>query len=162
MMELSVVLEVLQGWLFLLIVFAVGLGYAMFKGRQALINLIMGLYLALFLYNHLPFKEKILDQAHGATAEAAIILSVFAALVFISTLLFGRLMPREYLEGAFETLGTKLILALLFAVLVMVLGEHFLPLDTLIKTGTPLPGFLTAENLAFWWLILPLAVLFFI
>ena len=156
------VMEVLQGWLFLMVVFGIGIGYAMFRGRQALVNLMMGMYLALLLLDLLPFKAKMVEQAHGASAEAVITLSLFGALTFICTWLFSRLMPREYLEGAFETLGTKLLLAAAFTVLVMVLGEHFLPLDALIKTGTPLPEFLRAENLSFYWLMLPLAVLFFI
>jgi len=161
-MDLDAILSILNGWFFLLAVFGVGLAVAMAKGRQTLINLIMGAYLGLFLYTNFPYLERLTENVSGESAEAAISLLVFIGFTIAAAFLFNRLMPREYLEGAFEAIGIKLLLAGLFTVLVLTLSTHFLPVDTVISTGTPLPELLLSENLAFLWLLLPLAVLFFL
>ncbi|OGG86117.1 hypothetical protein A2392_01495 [Candidatus Kaiserbacteria bacterium RIFOXYB1_FULL_46_14] len=161
-MDFDVILSILNGWFFLLGAFVLGLALAMAKGRQALINVMMGAYLGLFLYTNFPYLETLTENAAGKSASAAIALVVFVGFTIISALLFSRLMPREYLESAFETIGKKLLLAGLFTVLVLTLSTHFLPVDAVIPTGTPLPEFLLSEKLAFLWLILPLVVLFFL
>lgn len=161
-MELDLILSVLHGWFFLIIVFMCGLGVAIAKGRQTLVNLMMGMYLALFLYTNFPYLDFLTSKVAGATAEAAVSLLVFIAFSVLGLLLFSRLMPREYLESAFESIGTKVILSLLFSVLVLTLATHFLPVPALISTGTPLPEFLLQEKLSFLWLVLPLVALFFL
>ncbi len=161
-MDFGVILSILNGWFFLLGAFLLGLVLAMTKGRQTLINLMMGSYLGLFLYTNFPYLDQLTSNVAGPKAEAAISIVAFVGFTLISMLLFSRLMPREYLESAFESIGKKLILAVLFTVLVLTLSLHFLPVETLISTGTPLPAFLLAKNLAFGWLILPLVVLFFL
>lgn len=161
-MDFGVILSILNGWFFLLGAFLLGLVLAMTKGRQTLINLMMGSYLGLFLYTNFPYLDQLTSNVAGPKAEAAISIVVFVGFTFISMLLFSRLMPREYLESAFESIGKKLILAVLFTVLVLTLSLHLLPVETLISTGTPLPAFLLAKNLAFAWLVLPLVVLFFL
>ncbi|OGG41859.1 hypothetical protein A2837_01445 [Candidatus Kaiserbacteria bacterium RIFCSPHIGHO2_01_FULL_46_22] len=161
-MDLDTILSILNGWFFLLAAFGLGLGLAMAKGRQTLINLIVGAYLGLFLYTNFPYLETLTGNAAGQTAASAISLVVFLGFTIASALLFSHLMPREYLEGAFEAIGKKLLLAGLFTVLVLTLSTHFLPIDAVISTGTPLPEFLLEEKLSFLWLVLPLAALFFL
>lgn len=161
-MDFGVIVSILNGWFFLLGAFILGLVLAMAKGRQTLINLMMGSYLGLFLYTNFPYLDHLTSNVAGAKAEAAISIIVFIAFTLVSMLLFSRLMPREYLESAFESIGKKLILAVLFTVLILTLSLHFLPVSTLISTGTPLPAFLLEARLAFAWLILPLVVMFFL
>lgn len=161
-MNPDMILSVLHGWFFVLGIFGVGLGLVIFKGRQALINLMMGLYVGLLLYQVFPYLDTITDKAAGETAEGALSLVVFLVFAAAATFLFARLMPREFLEGAFETMGSKIILAILFCVLVLTLSTHYLPVSAVIDTGTPLPPVLLAENLEFLWLVLPLMGLFFL
>lgn len=161
-MDLGQVLSILHGWFFLLGVFAVGFGLAMFKGRQALINVIMGLYIGLLLYKEFPYLDAVTGKAAGGTAEAAISLVVFLLFTAAGTFLFARLMPREFLESAFETMGAKIILSVLFCILVLALSTHYLPVSSVLETGTPLPAVILSDQLAFLWLVLPLAALFFL
>lgn len=161
-MELDLIVSVLHGWFFLIVVFLCGLGIAIAKGRQTLINLMMGMYLALFLYANFPYLDLLTSKVAGETAQAAVSLLVFIAFSIFGLLLFSRLMPREYLESAFESIGTKVILSLLFTLLVLTLSTHFLPVSSLIATGTPLPEFFLQEKFAFLWLVLPLFALFFL
>lgn len=159
---MSSVLSFLHGWVFLLAAFGVALTFAMAKGRQGLINLIMGSYLGLFLFQSFPWLQTISNKAQGERTEALALLALFAVFTIFSTWLFSRLMPREYLETAFETMGKKLLLAFAAMVLIMTLSTHYLPIDSIISTGTPLPASFLAENVAYLWLLLPLAVLFLI
>lgn len=162
MPDIDLILSILHGWFFLIGAFLFALVLVMAKGRQTLINLMMGIYLGLFLYGNFPYLSLLTKGASGEKATAAISLVVFAAFAVVSALLFSRLMPREYLENAFESIGIKLLLAVLFAALALTISIHFLPVDAIISTGTPLPEVLLEEKLAFAWLLIPLVALFFL
>lgn len=159
-MELSVILSVLQGWLFLLILFGVSLGYVMSRGRQHLINLMVGLYLALLFLQLFPYKEILTENFPGQQGGAMATLGLFAIFTIVSTLFLSKLMPREYLENTFESFGKKIMLALASTVLLMTLSTHYLPVGELINIGTPLPPALLSGELGFFWLILTLIFLF--
>lgn len=161
-MEIDVLLSFLRGWAFVLITFGLALGFAMFKGRQNLINLLAGLYLGLLLYLVFPFQDQVTDSLGDGEAEAGALIAIFVIFSGLGTWLFARLMPREYFESAFETIGKKLLLSAAATVLVLTLSYHYLPVSDLIDLGSPLPSVLLADNLAFLWLLLPLGVLFVI
>ena len=161
-MDLDAVLSFLHGWAFLLGTFGIALGYAMFRGRQALMNIITGAYLALLLFNLFPAKDKIAEMTGSDKSEAIALMVLFLIFTFLGAWLFSRLMPSEFLEGAFETIGKKILLALAAMILIMTLSTHYLPVNEIISTGTPLPEMLLTEKLAYLWLMAPLAVLFII
>ncbi len=161
-MDLDPIVSFLHGWILLLASFAIALGYAMFKGRQNLINLLMGMYLGLLLYHFLPFQDTLTEQVSGSRNQAFVALAIFIILTFLSTWLFTRLMPREYFESTFETMGKKILLAIAAMVLVMTLSQNYLPISDIMNTGTPLPEFLETNNLAYLWLILPLIAMFLV
>lgn len=158
-MEFGTILAFLHGWIFLLASFLLALCYAMFKGRQNLINLMMGAYLALLLYQFLPVRDSMMEQVSGEKNQAIAAIAIFLALTFLATWLFTRLMPREFLEGTFESMGKKLLLALAAMVLVMAFSLHYLPVGEIINIGTPLPESMQTEKLAFLWLVVPLVIM---
>lgn len=161
-MEFADVLSFIQGWILLLASFFIALGYSMFKGRQGLINVMMGLYFGLFLHTFFPFTSYLIEQAKSEKSEATVSVVIFLALSVLGTILFSRLMPREYLEGTFESLGKKILLAFAAMILVMTLSLHYLPVGEIINIGTPIPGALLTDKLAFLWLVLPIVVMFII
>ncbi len=161
-MEFADVLSFIQGWILLLASFAIALGYAMLKGRQSLINVMMGMYFGLFLHSFFPFTNSLIEQAGSDKSEAIISVAIFVTLSVLGTILFSRLMPREYLEGTFESLGKKILFAFAAMILVMTLFLHYLPVGEIIDIGTPIPESLLTEELAFLWFVLPLAVMFII
>lgn len=161
-MDLESVLSFLHGWAFLLATFGIALGYAMFKGRQALMNVIIGSYLALLLFHLFPAKDKIAEMAGSDKSEAIALLILFLVFTFLAAWLFARMMPSEFLEGSFETIGKKVLLALAAMILIMTLCTHYLPVNEIISTGTPLPEMLLTEKLAYLWLMVPLVILFII
>lgn len=159
-MELSVILSTLQGWFFLLILFGVSLVYVLFRGRQHLINLMVGQYIALLFLQLFPYKEAVTDAFPGQQGEVIGTLGIFFIFTILSTWLFSRLMPREYLEKTFESFGKKLLLAVASTILLTTLSIHYLPIDELINIGTPLPPLLLSNDLGFLWLLLTLVILF--
>lgn len=161
-MELSDILSLLHGWVFLLVLFGSALAYTMFRGRQALINIALGSYLGIFLYQKFPWLSNLQETVSSNQGEAFISIAVFVVFTIFSTLLLGRLMPREYDEKPFESLHMKLLLAAIFTVIAFTFESQFLPLSTLINTGTPLPEIIQAETYAFWWLLLPLVMLYLV
>lgn len=161
-MELSVILSILQGWLFLLILFGISLLYVLVRGRQHLINLAVGQYIALLFLQLFPYKEMVIEAFPGQEGEAIATLGIFAIFTILSTWLFSRLMPREYLEKTFESIGKKILLALASTIFLMTLATHHLPVGELINIGTPLPPMLLTSELGFLWLVLTLVLLFFL
>lgn len=127
-----------------------------------MMNLIVGSYIALLLYQLFPAKVKIEEVTGSDKSEAIAFLALFVLLTGFAAWLFSRLMPSEFLEGAFETMGKKVLLAVAAMILIMTLTVHYLPLNEVISTGTPLPAMLLTEKLAYLWLIAPLAILFVI
>ena len=161
-MDTGYILSVLQESVFVILVFVSFLVFAMVRGRQGLINLIMGLYFALLISLQFPYYETIIGNTDSPKSESILMILVFAAFTAFSTILFGRLMPREYDETAFESFGKKLAFASAATVLVMIFSYHVLPITEFVDPGSPMQWLFGPENRFFWWLLVPLAVLFFL
>lgn len=161
-MDTSAIISLVQESLFVIVVFVGFLLYALARGRQALINVIMGLYLALLISLKFPYYDLVLGRVGGPKGESITMLAVFAAFALFSTLLFGRLMPSEFDEGTFESFGKKLLFALAGTVLIMAFSYHALPITDFIDPGSPIQHLFAPSEWFFWWLILPLVVLFFL
>ena len=159
-MDTTAVLAFLKEFAFLLAVFGVLLLYAMAKGRYALVNVILALYLALLISIKFPYYAQV-TQGGGDSAAIAKIL-IFLAFVVVGTMLFRRHIPGDDYEPAFHRFGKKILLASMGTILVMIFSFHALPVTEIITPGTPIQSlFAPAENF-FWWLILPLVALFFV
>ncbi len=159
-MDITSAVEVLREYLFLICVFSSFLIYAIAVGRQSITNVILGLYFALLISLEFPFYDTLLGSTENARTEAILMLLVFAAFTVCGTVLFSRLMPREYSEKKFEDLWKKVLLACGGTMLVMAFSYHALPVTDLITPGTPIQQLFGAEGTFFWWLIAPLAILF--
>lgn len=146
-------LGILKEFLFLIVVFGVIMLYAMMKGRQSVINLIFGLYLALLISLNLPFKM--------ADSPAAAI-GTFLVLTVLATILVKRRMPNDYDESAFQNFLRKAILSLMATILVIIFSYNVLPVTEIITPGSPIQTLFGQTEYYFWWLILPLVALFFL
>ncbi len=161
-MDAAAIISFLQESLFVIVVFVCFLFYALARGRQALINVIMSLYLALLISLKFPYYDFILGRGGSERNEAILMIAVFAVFAIFSVLLFGRLMPSEFDEGTFESFGKKIAFALAGTVLIMAYSYHALPITELIDPGSPIQQLFAPNDWFFWWLILPLVVLFFL
>lgn len=159
-MDTTAIIHFLSESTYLLVVIVLFLGLALFKGRQAIINIICGLYFALLISIHFPYYDKLLGGIEHVTVEAGIKLLFFAALTFIFTKLFKRLMPSEYQEGKFESFHKKILLAAGASILVLAFSFNVLPVGELLTTNTPIQMLFSSDSLFFWWLSAPLLFLY--
>lgn len=158
-MELSYFTSILSESIYLILVFLFFFFYATFHGRQALMNLIIGLYFALLLSLEFPHYQTLLG-AGGAGSESIIKIIIFVAFAILGTLFFARIMPDEFREKRFESLGRKSLVALAATVLVMIFSYHVLPVTEFVTPGSPINALFGNAAYFFYWLLVPLMILY--
>lgn len=161
-MDTAAIISVLHESLFMIVVFSIFLSYTLRSGRQSITNIILGLYFALLISLKFPYYETLLGGTTSLRSEAILTIVVFVLFTVASTILFSRLMPKEYDETTFEGFGKKLILALAATVLVMTFSYHALPVTDLITPGSPINYLFGSAQSFFWWLIAPIIILYII
>ncbi len=161
-MELSAVLSFINECLYLLIVLGIFMFFALKKGRQTVTNIILGLYLALLISKEFPFYGAIFNSTTTPQSEAAVMLVIFTFFTVIATMLFSRILPREYDEGVMEGFGKKFLLAVGGTILVMIFSYHVLPVTEFIHPGSPINYLFGSAEYYFYWLLVPLLILFFV
>jgi hypothetical protein len=159
-MDWDIVMEILSEFAYLLIVFGIMWFMAVFRGRQAIINLIFGLYLALLISIEFPYYQILLGSGEGSNAVGQLV--AFAVFTLLSTWLFARVMPDAFQETKLETMHKKLLLAGAATVIVMIYSFNVLPVTEFLTPGTPIQSIFGPQNYFFGWLMLPLIILFFI
>ncbi len=160
-MEWSYAIDLASELAYLLAVFGVFLILAVWRGRQAIINIIVGLYLGVFVTLEFPYTDLLAARLDSATMLAIAKLSLFTFITTLATIIVVRVMPDEFRENRLESLPKKLLLAAAATVLVMVFSFHGLPVTELLTPGTPIQSLFSPDQYFFWWLILPLAALYF-
>lgn len=158
-MDTATITDFLIEIAYLLIVFGAFFMVAVVKGKQLLINIILGLYFALLLSLEFPYYKSLIGNAEAGT-ESIVRIAIFTLSAGVSVWLFNRLMPRAFDEKAFEGLGMKLLFAAGATILVMIYTYHALPLTEFITPGSPIQTLFAPEQFFFWWLITPIAILF--
>ncbi len=143
-------------------VFGLFLVFSVIKGRQALMNVIVGLYLALLISIEFPAYDKIFSGLETSQSLAAAKLGFFAFITLFTTALCYRIMPDEFREESFESLGKKILLALGASILVMTFSFQVLPVTEFLVPGTPLQSLFAPEVFFFWWLLVPLVILYIV
>jgi hypothetical protein len=146
--------------LFMIVVFAVFLIYAMSKGKYGLINIIFSLYLALLISLKFPYYDQLNFGGGESGAIAKII--IFLAFFVVGIFLHRRHIPGDDFETFFQSLWKKVLLALMATILVMIFSFHALPVTEIITPGTPIQALFAPKENFFWWLLLPLIALFFV
>ncbi|MES2135188.1 MAG: hypothetical protein V4449_03050 [Patescibacteria group bacterium] len=127
--------------------------FAFYFGRNRLMPLIAALYAAVPLYLFFPFQTPLLQDPY--IAIALYLLFVFLALVAFSGLsFFMASAPRSLLRvGATSILVAGALLAI---------GIHVLPLEQIYTLTAPTKALFASNQAFFWWLVAPLAGLFFL
>lgn len=161
-MEVDVLLSLFRESLFVIIVCAVMVAYAFIRGKQAIINLILGLYFGLLLTLQFPYTEFVTNAITKPDGDAYATLLLFLTFTLVATILFTRLMPREFDEKPHQGVGQKLLFALGATILIMAYSYHVLPVTDLVDPGSPIQKLFAPEEGFFAWLLIPLILLFFL
>ena len=159
-MDTHDLIALLKESVFMVSVFGVFLLYAMAKGRYALVNVILALYLALLISIKFPYYNELAGSGGQGDAVAKIL--IFLAFVIAGTILFRRHISGDDYEPAFNGFTKKLLLAVMCTILIMIFSFHALPVTEIITPGTPIQSLFAPADNFFWWLILPLIALFFV
>jgi hypothetical protein len=159
-MDTATILSFLNESLFIIVVFAVFMFFALKKGRQTVTNIILGLYLALLISIEFPYYDAILGSISSAKSESILMLTVFAIFTIIATMLFSRILPREYDERSFEGFWKKFLLATAGTVLVMAYSYHALPVTDIITPGSPINYLFASSQSFFYWMMAPIVILY--
>lgn len=159
-MDLTGLIAFFQESLFMVLVFFGFFAYAIGAGRQSVTNLILGLYFALLVSLEFPYYDIILGGTDNERTESILMVCVFAIFTVCATILFARLMPREYSEGKFEGFWKKILLACAATVLVMSFSYHALPVTDIITPGSPIQYLFASSSSFFYWLLVPIAILY--
>ena len=155
-MDLGYFLDLVYEFAFFLGVFAFFLTFAIFKGRQAVMNVTAGLYLAIVVTTYFPNYSTIFPDASKALPE----IGFFAFIALLATLLFFRIMPEEFQEKRFESMGKKLLLSFGATALTIAICFQLLSVGELLNANTPLQSLFAPKEFFFWWLLAPLAILY--
>ncbi|MCA9363581.1 hypothetical protein KC851_04650 [Candidatus Kaiserbacteria bacterium] len=147
---------------YFLLVFGIFLGFSVFKGRQAVMNLIFGLYLALLISIQFPNYDFILGGLDSAGSLALGKITFFAIISLLTTALCFRVMPDEFQENKFESFGKKILLAGGATILLMIFSFNVLPVTEFLTPGTPIQSLFAPEHYFFWWLLVPLVILYIV
>lgn len=159
-MDTSFIINFISEIAYFLVAFGVFFFIAIIKGRQAVINLIVGLYLALLISIEFPYYSSLLGSLSTSQGVASAKLVIFIAFTVALSLLCKRIMPDEFRENKFESIGKKAALAIAATVLVMAFSFQVLPVTEFLTPGTPIQSLFAPEGYFFWWLLLPLVILF--
>ncbi len=160
-MDFGAIVGYIQSALVPLLIFVALLLFTMIRGRRAITSLILGLYFALLISIKFPYYAWVYDTL-GFLNETTISIILFAIFTTFFSMLMDRLLFYRVDESAFEGSGKKAILALLATILVLIYSYHVLPITGLIDPGLPASTLFGPEEYFFWWLVGPLAVLFFL
>ena len=161
-MDFGFILDFMFETAYFLAVFLLFMVWATFKGRQAMINIIFGLYLSLLILIEFPYTTYLTENLGGSVAQSAGKLILFLVFTVLTTWLFAHVMPDEFQEKKFESFFKKVLLAGSASILVMAFSFHVLPVTDFLTPGTPLQALFAPEGLFFWWLMVPLVILFLI
>jgi hypothetical protein len=131
------------------------------KGKYAIINIILALYLALLISQRFPYYDFFLN-AGSPSSNAVVMIVIFSIFTIFGIFLFRKHIPGDDYESAFQHFGKKLLLATMATVLVMAYSYQALPVTELITPGSPIQSLFGPEEHFFWWLILPLITLLFV
>ena len=135
-MDLPYILNFISEIAYLLVVFGLFFLFAVLKGRQAIMNVTVGLYLALLISLEFPGYDTLFSNLSSIQAMAAAKLSFFLFITLFTTALFFRIMPEEFQEERFESIGKKLLLTTGATILVMIFSFHVTPIAELMSPGT--------------------------
>ncbi len=158
-MELETVLKFAYDFAFFLSLFAVALAWCLFIGRQSLINVLVGSFVALIFFLQFPFQDRLLQVADSTLIKSLLTVVLYILFVLICTYIIRKVMPLEFYEGKFENMGKKVFLASSITLLYSVLCFSILPVLSIVAIETPLRSLLTEGYLDYYFMSLSLGLL---
>ncbi len=160
-MDVTTIIHFVVEFAYIIGVFSVSLIWVIFIGRQSLINIICGIYIATLLFANFSFLNTLVKELQKPLIIAGVKIGIFVIMTILLTIIFKKLMPREYDENKFEGFGKKILLSLAFTIIFTAVSLTILPVSDFANPSTFLLETFADKDLFFWWLVIPLSILFF-
>ncbi len=135
--------------------------YALYFGKNRIVSLILALYGAITLYTAFPYQNSVLIFRNSPGQVVVSKLVVFIVFTAILHLLFNRIVSIEYGFGRFRKPTEVALLSLSALVLMLVVVYQIIPIENFYNFSSIADGIFMAKQSLFWWLLAPIAVLFF-
>lgn len=159
-MDLTQIVTFTQGAAYFLVFLGIFIFLSIIKGRQTVMNITVGLYLALLIFIEFPNKEILFSKFSSTLSLAGAKITLFSLISLFTILLCYRIMPDEFNEEKLESMFKKIMLSFGATVLVVLVSFQVLPFGEMFNLGTSLTPVFSPENFFFWWLLLPLVILY--
>lgn len=135
-----------------------GTGVTFFLGKSKAVALLLALFSAIPLYQSFPFVTQ-LTVATGALPQALNILGIFLAFAVLMFFILNKYIVGDFFGGEFFK---SVIFGIAFAALILALFQFVLPLDALYNFGPNIDKWFSGNFVLFWWLAVPLGIIFFV
>ena len=135
-----------------IVVAAVIAAFAFYFGHDRLMPLIAAIYTAALIYPVFPFKSIIGDNVY-------LNLGLFAVLVFAGLVAFSGM--AYFIASGSIGFVSLAALSILTAGLLIAIGIHMLPVEQVYTFSAPTKALFVGDKMYFYWLVAPLAGLFF-
>lgn len=159
-MDWSLIISYINGGTYFLVFFGIFFLLSILKGRQAVINITIGIYLALLLSLKFPNKDVLFADFNSDLTLFVAKITSFAFVCLFTIFLCHRIMPDEFKEEKFESIFKKMFLSFGATILVVSTSFQLLPTSEIFNLGASLTPLFSPENFYFWWLLLPLVILY--
>jgi hypothetical protein len=138
------------------------LAFALRLGKDRAIALIIALYVGLLAFLNFPYLEQLI-LFEGSDAERALsnglVFLGFAAIAFV---IMERIVWAEYPRRGGGRFFEALLLALSATILLLSFAYHVLPIAAFYDFEPQIDLLFEPSKYFFWWLVAPLAVVFFL
>ncbi len=135
-----------------IVVAALIAGFALFFGSDRFMALVAGIYAAIPLYMFFPYKDMLGDSPYLSVG----LYLLFAALALVA---FSGL--STFLSSTGFGFVRTIILSVLIAGFLLAVAIHILPMDKIYTFSGPTKALFSSSTAYFWWLVAPLAGIFF-
>ena len=145
----------------ILAVFGLFFAYGMHFGCRRISAVLIGLYVAGFIFQAFPFDSLWSVAGDTTKAVAGVQIGLFLVILGAVAILLGNVISRELLPFRMQKWIYVGILAASICAVLLVFMHHILPLNVFYVFSEPIRGIFNSMQYAFWILIAPLVLLFF-
>lgn len=129
-------------------------------GKESIISLILSFYVSMPLINLFPYFDKISFLGDGEKTLLYLQIGLFIIIIFISNLIFNRIINVEVYYGGFRKLIENIFLGIVSGGFLIAISYHIINISILYDFGDYVDAIFMPQTLFFWWLIAPFIVIF--
>ncbi len=148
--------------LFFSILFGGLFGFGLRYGVNKIFTLIVSLYFVAFVSHQFPYTEKLIGSQIGDVKLTALIIGLFLVFFAVIYIIFSRIMRATFSLSGRGRWFEVAILCLVTTTLIVAFLYHVFPLQSMYDFSDSIDSLFASSEAFFWWLVAPIAVVFFV